>query len=515
MEYDDIIVGAGSSGAVLAARLSEDADRAVLLLEAGPDYTSVEQTPRDLLNSRALSLVEHDWMLAAEAVPGRMIPYPRGKVTGGCSAVNGVIALRGLPADYDEWAELGNEGWGWEQVLLYFRRLEDDRDALAGEDGGLHGRGGPIPIRRWKRDELAPLSRAFLDVCKQQGFAEVTDHNDPDQTGVGPQPTNGADGIRVSTAIGYLLPARHRLNLTVRPHCLVNRVLFEGRRAVGVEIESGGVTQRVLGKRITLSAGAIASPAILLRSGIGPPADLEPFGIATLVNLPGVGADLIDHPLTQVMFAPKPGVYDPDIAFTQVFVRYTATGSNELNDMQLYITNGLDFTAVPELVAITGSPIVFTFTVSLQRPHSRGRLTLASADPTVQPTLVLNFLDNPEDMRRMVEGVRLAWQIGRSPSIREFAERAVILTDGMVASDEAVEGYLRETVGTIFHPVGTARMGPDGDHNAVVDQQCRVRGVEGLRVVDASVMPGIPRANTNLTCIMIGERVADWMRAAD
>jgi choline dehydrogenase len=512
MEYDVIIVGAGSSGAALAARLSEDADRAVLLLEAGPDYTCVEQTPADLLNSCLLSLVDHDWQLTAEAISGRMIPYPRGKVTGGCSAVNGAIALRGLPDDYDEWAELGNDAWGWEEVLPYFRRLEDDQDAEAGD---LHGRGGPIPVRRWKPEELAPLSRAFLDVCTAHGFPEVADHNDPEASGVGPQPTNGADGIRVSTAIGYLLPARHRLNLTIRPHCLVNRVLFDGRRAIGVEIESGGATQRVYGRRMTLSAGAIASPAILLRSGIGPRADLEALGIAPLVDLPGVGADLIDHPLTQVMFVPKLGVYDATIPFTQVFVRYTATGSAERNDMQLYITNGLDFTAVPELVAITGSPIVFTFTPSLQRSRSRGRLTLASADPSVQPTIALRFLDHPEDMRRMVEGVRLAWRLGRSPAIRAFAERAVILTDELVASDQAVEGYLRETVGTIFHPVGTARMGPDGDERAVVDQQCRVRGVESLRVVDASVMPNIPRANTNLTCIMIGERVADWMRSEE
>jgi choline dehydrogenase len=289
-------------------------------------------------------------------------------------------------------------------------------------------------------------------------------------------------------------------------------VLFEGQRAVCVEILCDGQMETVRGRRITLSAGAVASPAILLRSGIGPADELRALGIAVLIDRPGVGANLIDHPLTQVMYVPKPGVYGPEIPFSQVFIRYTATGSAERNDMQLYITNGLDFTAVPELVAVTGSPIVFTFTPSLQRPHSRGTLKLASADPTVQPTISLNYLADSEDMRRMVEGVRIAWEIGKDPAIRQYAERPVILTDEMVASNAAVEGYLRETVGTIFHPVSTARMGPDGDAGAVVDQQCRVRGVQGLRVVDASIMPNIVRANTNLTCIMIGERVADWMR---
>ena len=191
----------------------------------------------------------------------------------------------------------------------------------------------------------------------------------------------------------------------------------------------------------------------------------------------------------------------------------TATGASERHDMQLYLFNSRDHSAFPERVAFIGSPIAFSLLASLQRPRSRGKLTLATTDPHVQPTLTLNYLSDPEDMRRMVEAVRIAWEIGKSPAIQAFVERAVLLTDEMVASDTAVEAYLRQMVSTIFHPVGTARMGPDGDERAVVDGQCRVRGVEGLRVVDASIMPTIPRANTNLTCIMIGERVADWMRA--
>jgi len=217
--YDDVVVGAGSSGAVLAARLSEDPARRVLLLEAGPDYATVEATPHDLRDSTWISVVRHDWGFTADAMKGREIEYPRGKVTGGSSAVNATIALRGVPEDYDEWARLGNSEWTWSRVLPYFRKLEDDQD----EGGPLHGCGGPIPVRRWKASELLPLQQACLDAGRALGFAAVTDHNHPEATGIGPWPMNQRDGLRVSTAIGYLLPARQRRNLTIRADCLVNR----------------------------------------------------------------------------------------------------------------------------------------------------------------------------------------------------------------------------------------------------------------------------------------------------
>lgn len=509
VQYDDIIVGAGSSGSVLAARLTEDPNRSVLLLEAGPDYATVEQTPEDLLDSKWISVVKHDWGFKATALEGREIEYPRGKVTGGSSAVNAAMAIRGVPADYDEWVALGNDEWGWLKVLPYFRKLEDDQD----EGGDFHGTGGPIPVRRWKRDELLPLQRAYFETCRNLGFDEVTDHNHPQSSGVGPWPMNIRDGIRVSTAIAYLLPARHRLGLTIRPHCLVNRVLVEDGRAVGVEVECGGEMQRVYGRRITLSAGAVASPAILLRSGIGPKTDLASLGIEPLVDLPGVGANLIDHPNSGVLLVPKPGVCSKDQTVVQVGVRYTAPGSDEPNDMQLYMISQADLTEIPALMEVIGAPMVFGVTAVLQRPRSRGRLSLAGADPHVQPRIELNYLADPEDTRRMVEGLRLAWQVARSPAIAQHAERVALLTEEMMAVDAFVEGYLRMTIGTLYHPVGTAKMGPADDPTAVVDQFCRVRGVEGLRVVDASVMPAIPRANTNLTCIMIGEHVAEWMRA--
>ena len=511
MKYDDVIVGAGSAGAALASRLSENRARTVALLEAGPDYAGLELTPADLQNGWRMSLREHDWGFAAEAVPGRTIPYPRGRVTGGSSAVNATIALRGVPADYDEWAALGNDGWGWTDVLPYFRRLEDDPEGSE----ELHGRGGPVAICRWRRDELIPTQRAFFDVCRRLGFSEVTDHNDPEATGVGPFPQNRRGRLRLSTAFAYLIAARERSNLSIQPHCLVNRVLLEGDRVVGVEVVDGEARRIVRGRRITLSAGAIGSPAILLRSGIGPAGALDELGIASVVNLPGVGAGLVDHPVSRLLLVPRPGSSDLEMPLAQIVVRYTAPGSDEFNDMQLVMFSHVDVAGIggEDAVRRVGAPAVIGLPTALERPRSRGSVSLASADPAVPPLIGLNFADDPEDLRRLVEGVRLAWQVAHEPEIAAHLERVALLSEEAVDSDEALRAYVRATVTTQFHPCGTARMGPAEDAMAVVDAHCRIRGVDNLRVVDASIMPNIPRANINLTSIMIGELTADWMRS--
>jgi choline dehydrogenase len=312
-----------------------------------------------------------------------------------------------------------------------------------------------------------------------------------------------------------LLPARDRPNLTIRPHCLVNRVLFTGDRAVGVEFGVADERGEVRGRRVTLAAGAIGSPAILLRSGIGAGSALAELGIEPVADLPGVGAGLTDHPVARLLLVPKPGSCNPQTPLAQIVLRYTAAGSGEFNDMQQVVFSHVDVAGLggPEAVAAVGAPLVIGLPVALERPHARGRLLLASPDPRAQPLIQLNFADNPEDLRRLGAGVRLAWQIAHEPEITRHTDHVAMLPEETISSDDALVAYVRATVATQFHPCGTARMGPPGDAMAVVDQYCRLRAIRNLRVADASVMPAIPRANINLTCIMIGERVSDWMRA--
>jgi choline dehydrogenase len=508
-ERTTIVVGSGSSGGVVASRLSEDANERVILIEAGPDYATPDELPEHLRDPFNPQFTGHDWGLLGhmlEPVTERdPVPYPRGRITGGSSSVNGLIAQRGVRQDYDGWAAAGMTDWSWERVLPALQRLENDHDF---GDADYHGDSGPVPIIRLPREEWPPALRAFADVCAQRGFPESRDLNDPDATGIGAVPRNQLGDRRGGTLLTYLRKARERPNLEIRADTLVHRVLVENGRAVGVLGEHGGEVSEILGDRVVVCAGVLKSPQILMLSGIGPAQELERLGVELVLDAPGVGRRLIDHPHAPVL-ARVVDDADPLCGF-RCELKYSSVGGT-YNDMTilpcLMKPDSLNFD-VPE-----DDKALLMLSVLLGTPRSEGWLRVASSDPSVPPDVHLNFLSRPLDVQRMMEGIRLAYELATTSPLSDEIRELVFPGPEDVAEDASLEAWLRANVSTGFHGVGTVPMGRDGDPNAVLDQRLAVRGIDALYVADASSMPEITTAFTNIPCFMIGERMAEFLKS--
>jgi choline dehydrogenase len=497
---DVVVVGGGSAGCVVASRLSEDASCEVLLVEAGPDAADIAELPRDVVDASEPT-VGHDWGYVAEPDAfGRSIALPRARLIGGCSSTNGCFALRGAPADYDGWSQLGNLGWGFDEVLPFFRRLETDADFV----DDWHGSDGPLPIRRHPPSEFNSVQLAFIDAAKSEGVPYVADHNRPDALGVGPTPRNVRDGVRMSTALTYLVAARGRPNLGIHGESVVDHVVMRNNHAVGVRLTNGDV---IAADRVVLAAGAYASPAILQRSGIGPARVLGDLGVEVVVDLPGVGTNLVDHPLCAVDLPTQAGATGARFQAIAT-LRSQSAPPGGAPDLHIFAAGPFD---VPTAVSPTGR--VFGVVAGLVLPRSRGWLRLRSADPLDPPRIDVAHLRDAADMARMVEATLIARRISRRAPLAELVAGDELSPGPTVADDDVVgiARSIRSRVDSYHHPVGTCRMGTDDDPGAVVDPRGRVHGVESLSVADASIMPTIPSANTNLPTIMIAERIAPWL----
>ncbi len=488
--FDVVVVGGGAAGCVVAARLAESSSRSVLLLEAGPDLRA--DLPDEVRDGWHMTRA-FDWGYASEPKEfGDVQKLRRVKLLGGTSSIVR-FALRGSPSDYREWEVLGNAGWGFEGVLPYLRRLEAD---LEFGDQPWHGAIGPIPVTRYPDLERTDVHLAALEALDAVGFSAVEDHNRPGAVGVGPMPMSTRDGLRVTTASAYLPHGRTPANLTIRPDSQVAEVIFEGRRAAGVRLLDR-VT--IPAGCVVLSAGTYGSPPILMRSGIGPAEHLQSVGVTVRVDLPGVGANLVDHPSVEIDCDYRGSVRTAPLLHSVATFHSSTAPTDGPPDLMLWIS---------EPASNSDGPPIFEIDPVLLKPRSRGRVALRSADPADPPRIELPIPD-PFDVERLAEAYQRGWEVATRPEVRAFC--AAPSTPDPHGDD--LSGWVRRSVYSIPHVVGTCAMGPLPADGAVVDVAGRVHGTERLFVVDASIMPTVPSGFTHIPTVMIADRLSEEIAA--
>lgn len=526
-EFDYIIVGAGTAGCVIANRLSANPDVAVLVIEAGPrDSNPNIHRPAGLFRILGGSLTSNHRTVPQANLNGRELPFVQGRVLGGGSSVNGQVFTRGCPEDYDGWVrDFGCAGWGFSDVLPYFRKSERN-DTLSDE---FHGTEGPQGISTMSPD---PLTRVFVRACQQAGIPYTPDFNGARQDGAGTFQTFTWNGRRCSTATGYLRPAATRKGLTVQTDCPVTRIVVEGGRAIGVEIVSKGARRSVRAAReVILAAGAIGSPSLLMLSGIGPADHLRAHGIDVVADLPGIGQNLQDHLDIDIVLSVDRGLgldkYKAPHRMLWAGLQYLLFGTGPVTST---IVEGGAFWSVdsasltpdtqlhfePATGTEPGTPTSPTgagcmFNGYFVRPQSRGTVRLGSAEPGTPPLIDPNYLAEPDDLRMTVEAVRLMRDVAGQPAFASVGASEIFPAE-TAGTDHEIAEFVRAHGRTAYHAVGTCRMG--GDADSVVDTALRVRGLEGLRVCDSSIMPSLISSNTNAASIMIGEKASDLILAA-